>query len=640
MSYVEIKFAEINGLYSYGSEKNRIDFGQKTVIVGTNNSGKSAIFKALNYLIKCLTESNSKDIKPWDLQDTHEITVGLVLNDTERRYMAEILAINAEDGSPVSLAPNHVVEWLAPGLEHMEITVSIEDNPYLSDYEQIKYAAYLKYLDATVCSQGWSGSDTWVCKSAGFSPHRGSKGVLFYEAIKDFLEKNLTRDGVDAESQAVPDWPTECKISRFPEYSKLAHSKTPDRKRLGSLLRMLKHNTRYQSCSFFTMLGIMLEQRFVFVSEQRKFQKTNGFEMLPLKADGSNLQGFLYWLQNGDRYMQDACSAIRKIFTNVVEQQNLSFLVSVTKREESPKHAGLNPPKGKVHPGRAIVRFAKQRGQPERFTDFMDIGAGVRETLFLLATCFGRQDQIILLDEPAANLHPTQIRRLMIHIMSANVKSGQVAVVTHSPALASLDMLSSVNEIVRIDRREHSRIMQPSGEDREWMKKNLPTFHLLKSDILFAKKVILVEGNSDKIFLEAILNHGSRQGDDIAVVDVGGVRSFGKFRKFLEIFDISYGILADKDGKKLFDPPEILELSLESTLQAGDRTGKKVCLLEKDLESLLAALEPKMYGEIEKTYGKKPECTYQFIRRFFGMGPRDIDNSPLLNFIREWSMKY
>ncbi len=200
-------------------------------------------------------------------------------------------------------------------------------------------------------------------------------------------------------------------------------------------------------------------------------------------------------------------------------------------------------------------------------------------------------------------------------------------------------MLSSVNEIVRVDRQEHSRIIQPSGEDRKWIRENLPTFQRLKSDILFAKKVILVEGSSDKIFFETILNYGSRYGDDIVVVEVGGKRSFKKFRKFLEIFEMPYGIFADKDGKKHFDPEEILELSLESIPQEEDWTGKKVCLLEQDLEHLLEGLEPELYESVKKEYDKKPERSHEFVRRFFGgMNSGDINDTPLLKFIMEWSV--
>ena len=464
--------------------------------------------------------------------------------------------------------------------------------------------------------------------------------VSFHSVIKNLLKKDPAGSGIDAEGKACLDWPAECKISQFPQYSRLVNSRPHDRERIEFLIAMFGSELLDIQRSFFVTLGNMFKQRFAFVLEQRKFQKSNNLEMLPLKDDGSNLQGFLYWLHSGNRREQDTCSAIQQIFKEVMERENLSFMVELTKSVKTPKNVGLDSAEGRIYPGRAIVRFAKKYGQEERFTNFMDIGAGVRETLFLLAKCFGRQDGVILLDEPAVNLHPTQIRQLMNQIMSTDARAAQIVVVTHSPALANLEMLSSVNEIVRVDRREHSRIMQPTGEDKEWIKKNLPTFHLLKSDILFAKKVVLVEGNSDKIFLEAVLNHCSRHGDDIAVVDVGGVRSFAKFCRFLEIFDIPYGILADRDGKKWFDSRDVLEISLESIPQAGDWTDEKVCLLEKDLEGLLASLEPKMYEEIEKECTKKPERTHEFARRFFaGIGSRDVDNVALLKFIIEWSMK-
>ena len=56
---VEILYVKIDGLYSYGSEKNRINFGKRTVVVGANDSGKSSIFKALKFFLKCLTERDS-----------------------------------------------------------------------------------------------------------------------------------------------------------------------------------------------------------------------------------------------------------------------------------------------------------------------------------------------------------------------------------------------------------------------------------------------------------------------------------------------------------------------------------------------------------------------------------------------------
>ena len=219
-----------------------------------------------------------------------------------------------------------------------------------------------------------------------------------------------------------------------------------------------------------------------------------------------------------------------------------------------------------------------------------------------------------------------------------DAKSGQVVLVTHSPSLAGLEMLSRVNEIVRVDRHKYSHIAQPSGTDREWIEENLATFHLLKSDILFAKKVVLVEGYSDRILLETILNQGLGQGDDIAVVDVGGAKSLKKFRRFLEIFEIPFVILADGDAKGLFDSDEVLEIDMKTIPKAEAGTDKRVCLLETNLEGFLSRLEPDLYMEIEEQYKTKPERAYYFARRFFA-GDLSAKNADLLKFLTGWVMK-
>ena len=162
------------------------------------------------------------------------------------------------------------------------------------------------------------------------------------------------------------------------------------------------------------------------------------------------------------------------------------------------------------------------------------------------------------MDEPAANLHPTLIKRLMHEILApgGQVKPGQIAVITHSQAMASLEMLSSVNKIARVGRHEYSEIVQPSKEEEEWISKYIATFHLLKPDILFSQKVILVEGESDRIFVEAILNlcaEHERDSVDYIVVEVGGKPSFPKFQTFLNIFKINFVILADGDAEGMFE---------------------------------------------------------------------------------------
>ena len=203
---------------------------------------------------------------------------------------------------------------------------------------------------------------------------------------------------------------------------------------------------------------------------------------------------------------------------------------------------------------------------------------------------------------------------------------GQIAVITHSQAIASLELLSSVNKIARVDRHRYSEIVQPSKKDEEWISEHLATFHLLKPDILFSRKVILVEGESDKIFVEAIfkpVRRACRGGSfDYIAVDVGGKYSFKKFQTFLNIFNINFVILADGDAVKRFEPQDIAMLTVDSLSHGNNFGNKIVYILEKDLERLLACrtLDPKLYDEC-KRLKQKPERSYRFIKRLLADNP-------------------
>ena len=637
---VRIRFVEISGLYSYGSDKNRIGFGEKTVIIGTNNAGKSSIFKALKLFLKTLTEFDNLNRKPWDKHGVHEMTVGLTLDCEERRYAAEVLLVlyRRESGS-FSLAPEDAAKRLEPELEQISLTIRWDDSSRQYTSYQTEYTLHLENLGIAVCATGYNG-DAWVLERPKFPIQHGTNPVPVFNVIADLV-------GADSETKTLGAvlGQQSVQVSKFPNFTFEVKTKTPlrDRRRVEFVAGMSGNRTFRDERSLFVMLGYMLGQRFAFVSERRNFLESNDLEKLPLKDDGSNLQSFLFWLQNGSRDRREKYSAIQKRFEAVLGRQNLSFAVSVVEKGEQQDPLSEGAPKG-IYPSGATILFDETSKQGQRSADFMSVGAGVRETLFLLTKCFERRDRVILLDEPVTNLHPTQIRRLMDEILTPNdqgVGSGQVVIITHSPLLASREMLASANEIVRVDRPAYSRIVQPSGDDKRWIEGNLAAFHLLKSDILFAKKVVLVEGSADKFFLEAILNHDKEHGaagEDIAVTDVGG-SSFDRFRKLLGIFEIPFVILADNDAKNRFDPDEVLEINSKSLSQADDG-GKIVYLLQKDLEHYLSCLEPDLYEEIEGEFRTKPERAYHFVRRFFAGDDSDADRDTLpLRHLMEWIMK-
>ena len=623
---VRIRFMEIKGLYSYGSEKNRIDFGEKTLIVGPNNSGKSSIFKALDFFLRSLTEYTDRESKPWHEQDTHEMTVGFALNDPERRYTAEVLLFRNPKGTQsFTLAQRNVVEWLACQLKNITLTIQWIESPFSRMSYRPQYLLQLNELGITINAQEYN-SDAWAAKDSAVPFQSGIDTQNFGNVIEEsILQDSLKKEFVSLLGQRG------LVVTKVPVMGYLNNETlTPDEKnRIQSLIDMSGNNipAHNDNWPFFVVLGYMLRAKFVFVSEQRRFLESNDLEKMPLKEDGSNMHSFLFWLKNGDRHGQEAYAAIQNKFKKLHSWNGTPFSVSVTEGQTREPQQNLESAGRQVYPGKAITSFPDASGQKLGFVDFAHVGAGIKETLFLLSSCFDRQDKIILMDEPAANLHPMLIKRLMHEILTLDgqgVESGQIVVITHSPAMASLELLSSVNKIARVDRHEYSEIVQPSKEDEEWISKHLATFHLLKSDILFSKKVILVEGQSDKIFVEAILNLCDEHeggSTDYITVDVGGKCSFEKFQTFLKIFKMQFVILADGDAGKKFKQQDAETLTIDSLSQGNNLGNKTVYTLEEDLEHLLACLDKKLYDECKGIYEKKPELSYHFIKRLFADNP-------------------
>ena len=634
---VRLKFAKINGLYTYNNKKNRIDFGEKTVIVGSNNTGKSSIFKALKYFLNSLVEFNAAAPGPWDWQNEHTMTIGLELNRIEARCIAEMLSSEMSDEND-PLIDSRVCNWLTPKLKHITLTIRWNDARFPDIPVRIQYFLRLEKLKVTVWADEFNGDTSVVSmdvKKIRPSFDSSSNNIDNTETEEDDenelsenkiqpLFPNIVCDMLDGDRSNEEFYKLleneGANVSRFPANitffdQDAARNNT---RKSEFLMTMSNDPQENRTCSFFVILGHMLMQRFEFISEKRSFMESNSFEKQPLKDDGSNLQSFLFWLQHSDRNTQAAFFAIQRAFNKVVGNENLLFSVSVIEDKDK-INAQASERSANACRHRITIQFAERLEQKQKYTDFVSIGAGIKETLFLLAKCFERRDKVILMDEPATNLHPTMIRRLMDEIFASNdqeSKSGQVVIITHSPSVASLEMLSSMNQIVRIDRIQYSIIVQPSQSDRNWITSHLSTFHLFKPEALFSKQIALVEGPSDKLFLDVLLKHygSDMTRDDVLTVDVGSISSFPKFGRLLDIFQVPYIILADNSEKNLFEPSEVFTLDIQATSLANNKD-KTVYCFQKDLEAFFDSLEQLLHQQIQSAYNTKPERAYHFAKK-------------------------
>jgi len=123
------------------------------------------------------------------------------------------------------------------------------------------------------------------------------------------------------------------------------------------------------------------------------------------------------------------------------------------------------------------------------------IGGGDQEAL-ILKRFLMHENSIIAIEEPEMHLHPRLIMRVLKLIKAISAIS-QVLVANHSPVI--IDRVDIQN--VWIARMEGKETRFIGFSDAEEMKNMLMEFDTPLSNILFAEKIILVEGLLEKVML-------------------------------------------------------------------------------------------------------------------------------------------
>lgn len=161
----------------------------------------------------------------------------------------------------------------------------------------------------------------------------------------------------------------------------------------------------------------------------------------------------------------------------------------------------------------------------------------------------GKDFQILCLEEPEAHLHPAMQYKLFKYLRDLDKTDDlnqQIFVTTHSSnisAVAGIDnmfMLAYSRECEHADCCQQSLSEQFSDKDGTTLKSEAKA-HLTKfldvtrSDMLFADKVILVEGIAEKLLMPLFMEMcGCAYEDEhISIIEIGGKH----FRYFVELFN-------------------------------------------------------------------------------------------------------
>lgn len=167
---------------------------------------------------------------------------------------------------------------------------------------------------------------------------------------------------------------------------------------------------------------------------------------------------------------------------------------------------------------------------------------------------------LILFEEPELYLHPQKQKELFSNICALTKLGTQIYVATHSNNFINLHMYKSIC-IVRKDNELGTKVFQFKGH--LFSGDEIKNFNMNywinpdRSEIFFAKKVILVEGQTDKIVLGYLSKRLGIYKYDYSILECGSKSLIPQFIKLLNVFRIPYVAVYDKDNHLWRTPEEI-----------------------------------------------------------------------------------
>ena len=221
--------------------------------------------------------------------------------------------------------------------------------------------------------------------------------------------------------------------------------------------------------------------------------------------------------------------------------------------------------------------------------------------LFLVESEEGHKDAVLLLDEPGLHLHPTAQQEL-ISFFEKLSEDNPLIYTTHSPFLIDGDHIHRVRPVTE-DQTGHSLIsIDGWPKDRETIfPLQAAAGYAMVRGLFQHKKNVLVEGMADYLYLHSLNLHcrtRRRQSlsDDIYITPCGGTKNVGHIASLFLGQKVRPVILLDGDdaGRARQDSlmKELYAGNEKAVLMLGDVLDQEECEIEDIIgeETILAAL--------------------------------------------------
>ncbi len=177
---------------------------------------------------------------------------------------------------------------------------------------------------------------------------------------------------------------------------------------------------------------------------------------------------------------------------------------------------------------------------------FERLGDGFRQVFVILMYLFNPQFTILLLEEPEVHLHPALIKKLVKIIENKNIYN-QLFLTTHSPLFIHT---TNLHRLFRVTKEKGStKVHSPRLVGRRLNYTRLTQeLNAENTEMLFADKVLLVEGPSDHILMRSLIDRFYNGEKNIKVIQIYGKSNIDIYTELLEVFNIPYAVLFDRDA--------------------------------------------------------------------------------------------
>ncbi len=318
--------------------------------------------------------------------------------------------------------------------------------------------------------------------------------------------------------------PISGQAEEWPEFLKRLANTYPSDAKLQSLLRTSP--TVHLLRGLEQGVGSTLNSRFRWIPEHRFRPLSSGQGGNMEVVTGQETATVLFNLKNGSSENQRRYETIQTEFNKLVPTLTID---------------ATQPQAG----GNVDVRFTDKATGFE----FMlaNASAGVGAILAWVTTIVAREDFVIVIENPELHLHPHG-QRALYRLISDSASRNQIIVVTHSPIFVDPTKLDC---LVRTYHDKNGTHISPMAQDLSPHQKAAIVETLREAsnrEVLFARAVLLVEGETEEAFLPTVAPRVGRDLDSasVSVLSAGGEGGYGPYIRLLESLGIPFRCLRDK----------------------------------------------------------------------------------------------